>query len=664
MTAPWSQTSLPEDQWYTGSAQDHSTYVQTSSSEWDSQTLFSSAQDFSTLESFRWTNTNHGPVDMGLSPVLSQQSQSLNSLSEPELPAGLDLSFTYEPTWDNAGSMMAQETQTLQRQLPGSAFVPSLDEMPLGNQMDDAFAQWPMSFSGCSTQPLFYSGQTARPAMRSPAVAAPRTLLPRTEGSIISTAPAFAQSSLQRANRSSIQGRTSSRRSSQSVSNVGFAVHGSPRIEAGQYLAPRSATSDVAKRSSVSTAMDRSQAVTNSTQGTRSYTQDSSSAIMDPAAEEFSAFIQYDQEEQTAPVVPSRSDHRRIVANVPHTNSNCSHHATHALTRNDSSQETVRQSHAKMELDVKAIKVSPKAATALPSEVDEGRHRNHPLYAQGPDADGMFRCPFRAKENCPHKATKLKCNYEYESDPCPHLLVDMFSDRHLCYSKFVDSHLKPFRCRQEACAKQEFSSTACLLRHEREAHGMHGHGDRPHLCFYSGCDRGLPGNGFPRRYNLFDHMKRVHDHKEDTNPGLASPEATAADASGQRKSAGRKRKAPSSAASDSAPQRQKTMPQQAPQVMARTNSLPYQEVMPMSIPGNKGAYGSQGYQYPVMMKTRQDSHSTVSSQEFPKTERYQQWTSQGNPSARNYGFVQSPDAPLFDGSFQDMRRLSDDTRYG
>ena len=39
---------------------------------------------------------------------------------------------------------------------------------------------------------------------------------------------------------------------------------------------------------------------------------------------------------------------------------------------------------------------------------------------------------------------------------------------------------------------------------------MHGHGEKPHLCHYEDCDRSLPGNGFPRRWNLFDHMKRVH----------------------------------------------------------------------------------------------------------------------------------------------------------
>lgn len=75
----------------------------------------------------------------------------------------------------------------------------------------------------------------------------------------------------------------------------------------------------------------------------------------------------------------------------------------------------------------------------------------------------------------------------------------------------MDSHLKPYRCKAESCEGARFSSTACLLRHEREAHGLHGHGDKPFLCIYEGCERGVPGNGFPRQWNLRDHMKRVHN---------------------------------------------------------------------------------------------------------------------------------------------------------
>ncbi|KAF1835172.1 hypothetical protein BDW02DRAFT_597564 [Decorospora gaudefroyi] len=143
--------------------------------------------------------------------------------------------------------------------------------------------------------------------------------------------------------------------------------------------------------------------------------------------------------------------------------------------------------------------------------------RSHPLYQQGPDKDGKYHCPEEGKAGCSHKPTSLKCNYD----------------------KYVDSHLKPFRCNKKTCVGVQFSSTACLLRHEREAHGMHGHGARPHLCHFRDCERAVPGHGFPRRYNLFDHMKRVHQYDGPTTE--PSPPAQ-----GQvvRKSVSRKRKAP------------------------------------------------------------------------------------------------------------------------
>ena len=61
---------------------------------------------------------------------------------------------------------------------------------------------------------------------------------------------------------------------------------------------------------------------------------------------------------------------------------------------------------------------------------------------------------------------------------------------------------------------------------------MHGHGPKPHLCRFKDCDRAMEDNGFPRRWNLFDHMKRVHDYagSEPSNksnspsPSSSSPE--------------------------------------------------------------------------------------------------------------------------------------------
>jgi len=142
-----------------------------------------------------------------------------------------------------------------------------------------------------------------------------------------------------------------------------------------------------------------------------------------------------------------------------------------------------------------------RAATRQTGE--EAAARSHSLYQAAPQADDLYHCPFEA-EDCGHKPTKLKCNYD----------------------KYVDSHLKPFRCKNQACVDVQFSSTACLLRHEREAHGMHGHGSKPHLCSYQDCERSISGNGFPRRYNLYDHMKRVHDF---TGPTVSPTNDSAAE---------------------------------------------------------------------------------------------------------------------------------------
>lgn len=79
------------------------------------------------------------------------------------------------------------------------------------------------------------------------------------------------------------------------------------------------------------------------------------------------------------------------------------------------------------------------------------------------------------------------------------------------------------------------SSTACLHCHERENYGLHGHGEKPFLCIYDGCERAVAGNGFPRQWNLRDHMKRVHnDHG---SSGGSPPSATV-----NQPAKGRKRK--------------------------------------------------------------------------------------------------------------------------
>ncbi|OJJ80028.1 putative C2H2 finger domain protein [Aspergillus glaucus CBS 516.65] len=152
--------------------------------------------------------------------------------------------------------------------------------------------------------------------------------------------------------------------------------------------------------------------------------------------------------------------------------------------------------------------------------------RDHPYYSLPTHSDGKYYCPFgNGDKPCSHPPTTQKC----------------------AYHKYLDSHLKPYRCKVPACmdAQLQFSSNACLFRHEREAHGLHGHGDNPHLCLFEGCDRSVPGYGFPRRWNLYDHMRRVHDYTSSEHP--SSPEtspttSTSSHASKRKENLGRKKR--------------------------------------------------------------------------------------------------------------------------
>lgn len=186
------------------------------------------------------------------------------------------------------------------------------------------------------------------------------------------------------------------------------------------------------------------------------------------------------------------------------------------------------------------------------------------------------------------------------------------------------------------CANQEFSSTACLLRHEREAHGMHGHGERPNLCAYPGCDRSLPGNGFPRRYNLFDHMKRVHDYKDtsEASSRKVSPDRTAEN----RKTGARKRKASTDA-------------QGSGSRAKKSGSL--------STQGQANASNAQA----SSSDNSGERHSPSKQEQL-----YTQWANQKELLARQMNSVQSPDdeASLqrLSNDIQELRRLSQEARRG
>ncbi|KAM0493931.1 hypothetical protein ACHAP8_008955 [Fusarium lateritium] len=79
----------------------------------------------------------------------------------------------------------------------------------------------------------------------------------------------------------------------------------------------------------------------------------------------------------------------------------------------------------------------------------DGNERDHELYKKAaPFEDGLYHCPWEGQLSCNHQPVKLL--YEYH--------------------KFIDYHLKPYRCKADSCEDVRFTSTASLLRHERKAH--------------------------------------------------------------------------------------------------------------------------------------------------------------------------------------------------
>jgi hypothetical protein len=90
----------------------------------------------------------------------------------------------------------------------------------------------------------------------------------------------------------------------------------------------------------------------------------------------------------------------------------------------------------------------------------------------------------------------------------------------------MDKHTRPYVCREPGCEKiRGFTYSGGLLRHQREVHNQHGGPKAPRFCPHQDCKRST-GQGFSRKENLNEHLRRVHRGAgiEDSTPPVPKSE--------------------------------------------------------------------------------------------------------------------------------------------
>ncbi|KAI5194501.1 hypothetical protein E4T39_08644 [Aureobasidium subglaciale] len=98
-------------------------------------------------------------------------------------------------------------------------------------------------------------------------------------------------------------------------------------------------------------------------------------------------------------------------------------------------------------------------------------------------------------------------------------------DRKCEWNKHMDKHERPYKCDKPQCAKLlGFTYSGGLLRHEREVHGMHGGPKEQLYCPIKHCKRHTE-QGFTRRENLQEHLRRVHKLQDTESLEAAAQDA-------------------------------------------------------------------------------------------------------------------------------------------
>ena len=87
------------------------------------------------------------------------------------------------------------------------------------------------------------------------------------------------------------------------------------------------------------------------------------------------------------------------------------------------------------------------------------------------------------------------------------------------WNKHMDKHERPYKCSEPTCEQNPgFTYSGGLLRHMREVHkkGV-GPARRPLYCPHANCIRST-GEGFTRRENLEEHLRRRHSYTGHYSP--------------------------------------------------------------------------------------------------------------------------------------------------
>ena len=87
----------------------------------------------------------------------------------------------------------------------------------------------------------------------------------------------------------------------------------------------------------------------------------------------------------------------------------------------------------------------------------------------------------------------------------------------------MDKHRRPYVCEEPGCENlRGFTYSGGLHRHQREVHRQHGGPRAKCFCPHKDCKRST-GEGFTRKENLAEHLRRVH-RNDSQNPPPTAPQ--------------------------------------------------------------------------------------------------------------------------------------------